>query len=128
MATNAWVEPCPFCQGTGFSRWQLQLPVAALHTLQRLLLFLWSSLCISCVLFPAFSGNAGAVCDDLWLIRGYEVIEEVLQNICNTHVSVWWLLCFLLVVKICVWPVLVPAAGHGNTRLLDYQNTARKRN
>lgn len=25
MATNAGVEPCPFCQGTGFSRWWLQL-------------------------------------------------------------------------------------------------------
>lgn len=30
----------------------------------------------------AFTGKAGAVCVDLSLIRGDEVIEEVLQNIC----------------------------------------------
>ncbi|XP_072224795.1 ras-related protein Rab-37-like isoform X2 [Leuresthes tenuis] len=34
MATNARVEPCPFCQGRGFSRWRLRLP-ALQHTAQN---------------------------------------------------------------------------------------------
>lgn len=55
----------------------------ALHTLQRLPLLLCNSVCIyfGC-LSVAFTEKAGAVGDDLSLIRSYEVIEEVLQIIC----------------------------------------------
>lgn len=72
--------------------------------------------------FPAFSGNARAVCDDPSLIRGCVAFEEVLRSfsysLTSVSVSVWWFLLY----KNEMWlrPVLVPVAGHSNTRLPKY--------
>lgn len=128
MATNAGVEPCPFCQGWGFSRWQFKLPVTALHTSQRFLLSLCSSFWISLgACLCAFTGKAGAVCDDLSLIRSYEVIQEVLQNICWSHFLHLSVSLSLVVFAVHTWNMivtwLVPVAGHGNKTKKKSQNT-----
>lgn len=71
MATNAGVEPCPFCQGCrGFSRWRLRLPVMALHIAKVAFVAVLLHLNFLCQCLCFLTKGRACVCDYLKLWRG----------------------------------------------------------